>query len=386
MKEISTGSVIGSYRVVRALGQGGMGAVYEVEHAKLGVRYAMKTFTLQEGHVDLFRKRFSAEGKILARLNHPNLVRVIDLDVDEELGALYFVMDLVLYEDGEPHTLADIEPGGADESQVFEWFRQMCDALAYVHAQGIVHRDIKLNNILLAPDGRVVLSDFGISKVSSAKMRTEIDVTKTMVTGLAYGEHLVMGTPGYIAPEVQRGEEATAAADVYSLAVAFFHLLTNVWYDPCLAPSRGRESGTSMNSVKLLEPFEYRWADVLPVMLNENPADRPTNLTELPDYLPPAPEPKTSAPAEAKPRGGRGRWLVAASLAAVLVLGGVGAWWWLRAPKVAKPAAMNAEPAAPKIAKPETPKVAKPEAPKIAKPEATNLDDIYDVPFAAPEA
>ena len=376
MKEISTGSVIGSYRVVRALGQGGMGAVYEVEHVRLGVRYAMKTFTLQEGHVELFRKRFSAEGKILARLNHPNLVHVIDLDVDEELGALYFVMDLVLYEDGQPHTLADIEPGGADESQVFEWFRQMCDALVYIHAQGIVHRDIKLNNILLAPDGRVVLSDFGISKVSSAKMRTEIDVTKTMVTGLAYGEHLVMGTPGYIAPEVQRGEEATAAADVYSLAVAFFHLLTNVWYDPCLAPVNDTKSGTSMNSVKLLEPFEYRWADVLPVMLNENPADRPTNLAELPDYLVPAAEPSPAAAEEARPRGGRGRWLVAASLAAVLALGGIGTWWCLRPPKEDAPSVSAPSMSAPSVS-----------VPSVSKPSVSmHLDDIYDVPFAAPEA
>ena len=157
MAEIDEGSVIGNYRVVRALGQGGMGAVYEVEHTKLGVHYAMKTFTLEEGHVDLFRKRFSAEGKILARLNHPNLVRVIDLDIDEGIGALYFIMDLVLYEDGETHTLADVEPGGADEEQIFEWFRQMCDALSYVHSNGIVHRDIKLNNILLAPDRLVFL-------------------------------------------------------------------------------------------------------------------------------------------------------------------------------------------------------------------------------------
>ena len=322
MTEILEGNVIGNYRVVRALGQGGMGAVYEVEHTKLGVHYAMKTFTLEEGHVDLFRKRFSAEGKILARLNHPNLVRVIDLDIDEGIGALYFIMDLVLYEDGETHTLADVEPGGADEEQIFEWFRQMCDALAYVHSNGIVHRDIKLNNILLAPDRRVILSDFGISKVSNEKMRSDVDVTKTMVTGMATGEHLVMGTPGYIAPEVQRGQEATPASDVYSLAVAFFHLLTNVWYDPCLAPNKDNDSLVSMNSVKLLEPFEYKWADVLPRMLDENPSNRPLNLAELPSCILPEkrelPKPK---------RRGWVKWMAAS--VAILVLGGACAWWRL---------------------------------------------------------
>ena len=81
--------IVGNYRIIRPLGEGGMAAVYEVEHLKLGVHYALKTFTLQEGHVELFRKRFSVEGKILARLNHPNLVRIIDFDIDEEVGVLH---------------------------------------------------------------------------------------------------------------------------------------------------------------------------------------------------------------------------------------------------------------------------------------------------------
>ena len=297
-----------------------MGAVYEVEHEHLGVHYAMKTFTLEEGHVELFRKRFRTEGKILARLNHPNLVRVIDLDIDENIGALYFIMDLVLFEDGETHTLADIEPGGADEEQILEWFRQMCDALAYVHSNGIVHRDIKLNNILLAPDRRVVLSDFGISKVSDEKMRSDVDVTKTMVTGMTTGQHLVMGTSGYIAPEVQRGCEATSVSDVYSLGVAFFRLLTNIWYDPCLAPQKDSDSLVSMNSVKLLEPFKYRWAAVLPRMLDEDPAERPTNLSELVGQLRSATGPKQKKADEPKAHPRRKRRVLFAIAGAVAVV------------------------------------------------------------------
>ena len=153
-------------------------------------------------------------------------------------------------------------------------------------------------------------------------MRSDVDVTKTMVTGMATGEHLVMGTPGYIAPEVQRGQEATPASDVYSLAVAFFHLLTNVWYDPCLAPNKDNDSLVSMNSVKLLEPFEYKWADVLPRMLDENPSNRPLNLAELPSCILPEkrelPKPK---------RRGWVKWMAAS--VAILVLGGVCAWWRL---------------------------------------------------------
>lgn len=318
---LSANEIIGNYRIIRPLGEGGMAVVYEVEHLKLGVHYALKTFTLQEGHVELFRKRFSVEGKILARLNHPNLVRVIDLDLDEKAGALYYVMDLVLSEDGETHTLADVKPGEADEAQVLGWFRQMCSALAYVHSQGIVHRDVKLNNILLAPDGRVVLSDFGISKVSDENLRSAVDVTKTMVTGMTQGRGVAMGTQGYMAPEVCRGEEATPTADVYSLGVAFFRLLTNVWYDPCLAPSADSGDVIAMNSVKLLEPFEYRWADVLPVMLDENPQVRPLDLNELPDRIAPVAQPETP-----KRFGAKWKALV---VAVVVIAIGVGCWLYL---------------------------------------------------------
>ena len=80
--EIAQGSIIGNYRILRPLGKGGMGTVYEVEHVKLGVRYALKAFDVREGEAELFRSRFAAEGKILARLVHPNVVRVFDLDFD----------------------------------------------------------------------------------------------------------------------------------------------------------------------------------------------------------------------------------------------------------------------------------------------------------------
>ena len=122
-----------------------------------------------------------------------------------------------------------------------------------------------------------------------------MDVTKTMVTGMTENSRLAMGTRGYMASELLDGEEATAASDVYSLGVAFFRLLTNVWYDPCLAPKADGESSVGMNSVKLLEPFEYRWVDVLPAMLEDNPAKRPLDLLSLPArVLPPPPKAEPS--------------------------------------------------------------------------------------------
>ena len=293
MMDIQTNDEIGSYRILRPLGQGGMGAVFEVEHVTLGVHYALKTYTLEGDCAELFRKKFAAEGRLLARLSHPNLVRVIDLDVDEQRGILYYVMDLVLYKDGEARTLSDIELGGVDEDYLFDWFRQLADALGYIHAQGIVHRDIKLDNILLAPDAHVVLSDFGISRVVSDRLRGEIGATCTIVT--ASGSGSVVGTQGYMAPEVLRGEPATAASDVYALGVAFFKLLTGVWYNEDLEPKDDGASTGPVDAARLLADFARPWKDVLPAMLRADPSTRPTDMSELVRRLEIAPQKPSAA-------------------------------------------------------------------------------------------
>lgn len=313
------GQQIGSYRIVRPLGRGGMGAVYEVEHVKLGVRYGLKTYTLADGHAELFRKRFQTEGRVLARLRHPNLVRVFDLDYDETSGALYYVMDLVRYKDGESYTLDDVEDGGVDEEHIREWFAELCDALAYVHGEGVVHRDIKLNNILLAPGRQVVLSDFGISRIVDDKLRADVELSRTMVSGAAGTGKLIMGTEGYMAPEVLRGEDATPSADVYALGVVFFKLLTGVWYDASLSPKVRNATTGKMDAVRLLEHFEYNWKDVLPRMLSADPTERPVDLRALAAELKRSPETVETR------RVGWFGWLVLAAAVAV----GVGAvvWW-----------------------------------------------------------
>ena len=308
------GQIVGeTYRVVRRLGAGGMGAVYEVEHVKLGVRYALKAFTFAGANDALLRNRFLAEGRILARLHNPHLVHVFDLDVDARTGTPYFVMDLVLCEGDRACTLADVDTDGLDEACAVQWFRELAEALDYIHAQGVVHRDLKMANVLLDAGRHVVLSDFGVSHFSSNELRQELDAMQTLALDAATQTRLVMGTRGYMAPEVVRGEAVTPAADSYSLGVLFLYLLTGMWY------SRGSKA------LKLLDTYDYNWQDVLPPLLEEDPARRATDLVGLASRLrPSAAEPPATGPVQterAAPRRRPARGMrVAALVLAALVL------------------------------------------------------------------
>jgi len=262
------GETVGSYRIVRRIGVGGMGEVCEVEHSALGTRYALKTFVLENGDAAFLRERFLAEGRALARIEHPNVARVFDLGVMPD-GTAYFVMDLVLDVNGEPRTLADVSPDEFTDSDRLRWLESIASALDCIHAEGIVHRDVKASNILLNAKNDAVLVDFGISRYEYGRIKREIGVEKTVVAGdEESARRLVMGTGGYLAPEIRKGGEASAASDVYSLGVVFFRLLTGLWYEP----------GT--DALKLLEPLEGLWSKLLPPMLAADPVKRPVRLSE----------------------------------------------------------------------------------------------------------
>ncbi len=290
-----------------------MGAVYEVEHEQLGVRYALKAFISQSKYADILKKKFLAEGKVLARLRHPNLIRVFDLAIDDKTGVPFFVMDIITYKDGVPHTLDDVELGDIEEDYIFTWFEDLCKALDYIHVQGIVHRDIKLGNVLLREDRHVMLSDFGVSRIFGAELSREVSVTRTIVSDGKTSTKLIMGTEGYMAPEVRRGQDATPSADVYALGVMFFHLLTGLWYEP----------GTK--ALALLDGFKYQWRDVLSRMLSVDPQERPLPLSDLPRQLLPVESPEELAPTKVIPRKtstgvSKRQWIVFALAAALVAL------------------------------------------------------------------
>ena len=250
----------GSYKVVRELGKGGMSEVYEVENVRLGSRHALKLFTYG-GDVAEVRDRFLAEGRLLSQLSHPRIVRVTDVGVDEASGRPYFVMDLIVRASGEPCTLADVPPGGADEREIARWYEDLREGLNFIHGKGVIHRDLKLQNVLIGLDGHAVITDFGISKITSKDLGEKVDPVQTIVR-LRDGKNPLMGSLGYMAPELEMGQPASEASDWYSLGVLVFKLLTGVWYDAHMAV---RET---------LETYDPVWLQILPKLLHANPQGR----------------------------------------------------------------------------------------------------------------
>ena len=321
MKHFHEGDNIGNYRIIRTLGQGGMGTVYEVEHLELGTHYALKTFTFEKGHEasHALEKKFLEEGKLLARLKHPNLTHVFDLGFEGEMP--YFVMDLVTYSDGGTYTAEDVDLADIDEEIVYGWFVELASVLDYVHGEGIVHRDIKPSNLLIDKDLHVILTDFGISRIFGAKIKSSVDATRTVVTKTGRGK-LVLGTENYIAPEVSDGAEATPQADAYSLGVMLLRWLTGFYY------------GDNPGALALLSRKKYCWHPVITKLLAPV-GHRPEKYSELIPMLKPAPTAVPSPapvkkPTAKKKRSKVGENILVVALAVVIagVLGAAAYFGW----------------------------------------------------------
>jgi serine/threonine protein kinase len=197
--------------ILELLGQGGMGAVYKARQLKLDRLVAVKVLPPDWGRDPAFAERFAREAKALARLTHPHIVTVHDFGECD--GLFYLVME---YVDGA--NLRHILGGGRLEpGEALAIIPQICDALQYAHEEGIVHRDIKPENILLDSKGRVKIADFGLAKLLN-RPRAAFTLT---------GSQQVMGTLDYMAPEQRtRPQEVDHRADIYSLGVVFYEMLT----------------------------------------------------------------------------------------------------------------------------------------------------------------
>ncbi|MBI3760533.1 MAG: serine/threonine protein kinase [Chloroflexi bacterium] len=201
------GRTLGPYQITQPLGRGGMATVYKAYQPALQRYVAIKILPANLAQDPQFSERFSREARAVARLDHPNILPVYDFGQSD--GVTYIVMK---YVDG--GTLKDVlERGKMPFDQAATILEQVASALDYAHGQGIVHRDIKPANILLARPDWALLSDFGLAKVAEATVK---------LTGTGVG----MGTPEYMAPEQAHGLETDARADIYSLGVTLYAMIT----------------------------------------------------------------------------------------------------------------------------------------------------------------
>src|SRR6188474_1720743 len=201
----------GRYRIVRQLGQGGMGAVYEAIDQRLDTTVALKETLFSE---ERLRKQFEREARLLARLHHPALPRVSDHF--SESDGQFLVMQFIPGDDLSEMMTRKRGPFPTD--QVLTWAEQLLDALDYLHTQEpqIVHRDIKPQNLKLTTRGQIILLDFGLAKGSVGQMSV---ATSASIFGY---------TPNYAPLEQVQGLGTDARSDLYSLAATIYHLATGI--------------------------------------------------------------------------------------------------------------------------------------------------------------
>jgi serine/threonine protein kinase len=207
---LTTKPTVGRYEILRELGQGAMGVVYEARDPKINRKIAIKTIRLldefEEDKVREVKERLFSEAQLAGKLSHPSIVSVYDVGEDYDLT--YIAMELLEGKDLEPFCQKDAL---LPLRRVLDIVAETADALDYAHGRGVVHRDVKPANIMILDDGRIKVMDFGIAKAVSSSH------TKTGV---------ILGTPNYMSPEHIEGHEIDGRSDIFSLGVVLFQLLT----------------------------------------------------------------------------------------------------------------------------------------------------------------
>ena len=215
---LRTGQVLGHYRIVRQLGAGGMGEVYEAEDVKLGRHVALKVLPEETSRDPQMRQRFEREAKAIAALNHPNIVTIYS--VEESDGLDYITMELI-----EGQTLREALPRhGMPLDRILALAIPLSEAVAAAHQQGITHRDLKPENVLLGRDGKIKVLDFGLAKVGA--FFGQASDGSHLPTRALTEEGRIVGTVAYMSPEQAEGKPVDPRSDVFTLGIMLYEMST----------------------------------------------------------------------------------------------------------------------------------------------------------------
>jgi eukaryotic-like serine/threonine-protein kinase len=259
------------YRIVSEIGRGGMGVVYDVEDPSLQRRVALKVLDLPDSSAEL-SQRLLVEGRVLAQLEHPGIVPVHDVGSLPD-GRLFYTMKLVQGDRLDRHVDRVRFP------ERLRLFERICEPVAFAHSRGILHRDLKPQNVMVGPFGEVLVIDWGVAKSVSepgffapgraAKGTTSVPPSEQTTAG-GTRDGTVIGTPGYMAPEQARGEAGIdQRADVYALGAILKFMATR----PC--PKESADTSAS------IQPDSRRLTAIIAKAMSEDRSRRYATVLDL---------------------------------------------------------------------------------------------------------
>jgi serine/threonine protein kinase len=258
-------STLGEYKIIKELGRGGMGIVYLAEHQRLLKKYALKVLPQAFSEDPQLVERFHNEARVMAELNHSNIVKVVNMSCEET--KYYLVMEYVESETGAPKNLHQLmrEHGGKIPEDIVERIAlDILSALETAHERGIIHRDIKPANILLDKDGTAKVADFGLVKILGGDDRTATKRATLTVEGL------VLGTYDFMSPEQKAGQPVDLRTDIYAVGVIIYSILTG----------RKPEGRFSLPS-EIIPGLSHKWDLIVDKCLQNLPQDRFQSAAEV---------------------------------------------------------------------------------------------------------
>jgi non-specific serine/threonine protein kinase len=327
---VTPGTKLGPYEIVALIGAGGMGEVYRARDERLGRDVAIKVLPAEFAADPERLRRFEQEARAVAALDHPNILAIHDVGTHE--GSPYLVTELL-----EGESLRDrLRGGGLTVRKAVDIGVQIAQGLAAAHEKGVIHRDLKPGNVFVTKDGHVKILDFGIAKLLRPEGKADpyartVDATPSTDSGA------VLGTMGYISPEQLRGQAADARSDIFSFGCVLYEMLSG--RSPFLKGTGAETVSAILNEDP--RPLSGSGREIAPALqeivnrcLEKRPEDRFDSAHDVALALRAfsgAGETPTTPPTGLSlgvGRWSRGRWLVVASIATLLIAVATAVWLW----------------------------------------------------------